>query len=471
MARLNEEGKATLARLEQAEASGRKLNPQGQALMTRLRQARDSESPTEGGELSFKNVLAAAPMAAKIAGQEFLKEMPLTKAAKFIANNPGSAGATAMTLAAGPVGIPAAVGLAALGGGGGVAIKQLIDRARGAKAPATPLEAATEIGKEGAVQGAIEGVARGAGKLAEKAVYPAGKKALGFVKRFMKSPSERKAADLAVKELGDDVIKPLGSPQAMLEKVGEISDKAGERIGQFLKESGVGFDANEAVKRLDALRPRTAAGTILNGGEYAAENKIIDNAIETIKAHGPQGMVDAYGQALPMEPMAFEEMNLVKGKFQGLANYSKTAKTPTEILDKKIAATFTNYLDESLDKAAEAAGKLKGYGEFLKDKKTYQAAQSAKRALNDRVSKSGNQLLSLGDKIVGGVGVGAVLLDDDKLGTGGKALAALALNHIGANYGAQAAYNVARAIQRNPALLPGIARALNIGYREATDGK
>jgi hypothetical protein len=53
-------------------------------------------------------------------------------------------------------GIPGAVGGAALGGAAGEAFKQLINRARGTVAPATPSEAATDIAKEGAIQGVTE---------------------------------------------------------------------------------------------------------------------------------------------------------------------------------------------------------------------------------------------------------------------------------------------------------------------------
>lgn len=60
-------------------------------------------------------------------------------------------------------GVPGAIGGAAVGGAAGEAAKQLINRARGAQAPATPLEAAKDIGVQGAVQGAAETVGQGLG--------------------------------------------------------------------------------------------------------------------------------------------------------------------------------------------------------------------------------------------------------------------------------------------------------------------
>jgi hypothetical protein len=53
-------------------------------------------------------------------------------------------------------GIPGAVGGATVGGAAGEAYKQLINRWRGAAAPATPSEAATDIAKEAAIQGVTE---------------------------------------------------------------------------------------------------------------------------------------------------------------------------------------------------------------------------------------------------------------------------------------------------------------------------
>lgn len=68
----------------------------------------------------------------------------------------GGAGGTAFGFGIG--GVPGAIGGAALGTAGGEALRQLIQRARGNQpVPATPLEAATEIGKEGLIGAATEG--------------------------------------------------------------------------------------------------------------------------------------------------------------------------------------------------------------------------------------------------------------------------------------------------------------------------
>lgn len=58
-------------------------------------------------------------------------------------------------------GLTGAMGGAALGGAAGEALLQLANRLRGAESPSTPLEAARQIGMEGATQGALEAIGGG----------------------------------------------------------------------------------------------------------------------------------------------------------------------------------------------------------------------------------------------------------------------------------------------------------------------
>lgn len=70
---------------------------------------------------------------------------------------PAMVGATAMGLVGAPITIPAAVGLATVGGAGGAGIQDVVRELKGSKeAPKTSIEAAKHIASEGAVQGAGE---------------------------------------------------------------------------------------------------------------------------------------------------------------------------------------------------------------------------------------------------------------------------------------------------------------------------
>lgn len=83
----------------------------------------------------------------------------------------GGIGGTAFGMGVG--GVPGAIGGATLGGGAGEAAKELINRLRGADAPATSSDAALNIAKQGGIQGAVQGVGSAVGAavapLAEKA--------------------------------------------------------------------------------------------------------------------------------------------------------------------------------------------------------------------------------------------------------------------------------------------------------------
>lgn len=80
----------------------------------------------------------------------------IDKIASWLPAIGGTVGGIAGAAAGGPVG---AIGLAALGGAGGEAYKELINRARGrSTTPKTDLDAAKDIGEEGAIQGGAQAV-------------------------------------------------------------------------------------------------------------------------------------------------------------------------------------------------------------------------------------------------------------------------------------------------------------------------
>lgn len=130
----------------------------------------------------------------------------------------GGIGGTVLGVGVG--GVPGAVGGATIGGGAGEAAKQLLNRARGAEAPTSSLDAATSIGKESAIQGASElagagvmGGARVAGRaLMDKAIRPS----MSLVREFPtvvdtilshrfpvgRLPGSEAGSELALNELG-----------------------------------------------------------------------------------------------------------------------------------------------------------------------------------------------------------------------------------------------------------------------------
>lgn len=90
-------------------------------------------------------------------------------------------------------GLPGAIGGAALGGGLGESVKGLVNRARGAPAPNSATEAATDIGTQSAIQGGAElagaGVMKGLG-MGATAVYR------GYLKPSLAKQSIGKAGEI-----------------------------------------------------------------------------------------------------------------------------------------------------------------------------------------------------------------------------------------------------------------------------------
>jgi len=156
-----------------------------------------------------------------------------------------------------------------------------------------------------------------------------GAKALGTPKRMWSDP---KLAEQAKRDaqlmLDNDVIKWNSSFADMADDVTKLKADTGKAIGDYLESvdmRGKFFDVNKAVRDLETLRPRGANGKVLTRGAYADINRTIDNAVETVKAHGSKSL-------------DFQTANEVKGVLQDLANWNSN-KNAT-LLDKKVAGTF-----------------------------------------------------------------------------------------------------------------------------------
>ena len=266
----------------------------------------------------------------------------------------------------------------------------------------------------------VPGVLKGAGKLIspefwDKIATSRAAKSLGFTKRFLNTPEKaEKAMRTSRTMLDEGVITPTASPEEMAGKVGGLIQKTGGRIGDFLKKAGTGFETQSAVDALETLRPLGADGRVLRGGAYDKVNKIIDNGIETLKAHG---------KIIP-----FEEANSVKGLLQDIVNYKSSNLEAN--LGKAVAGKTRQSIDDQLEAMAKSKkvlgteeiipeGKpndLTGgrtfrvkppaeaeaeFNQFLRDKKVYGAAQEAEDAMANRLSSEyGNKTIGLTDTIM-----------------------------------------------------------------------
>lgn len=315
---------------------------------------------------------------------------------------------------------------------------------------------------------AVKGVA-GAAELAGKAApmvaagadvaaHTMARRALGFTKRFLntegKAANATEAAHVALDEhYGVKVITPGATPEVMLERAKELQTRAGDAMGEVLKEESRGakgampagspetfregflFQPKKAVRAISKLRPRSYGGKVLQGGDYTAQNAVIDEAIGTIQAHGDR-------------PLPWGEANELKGHLQGLANYDTAKSKSVNSLRKSIGGVFRKSLDNQLTTVMEDSGR--DIRPFLKAKRLWKAADDMTEGLQNRLSSEmGNKGLGLTDllaatvsSVFGGV-PGAI----------GTVLVKKALEKYGVTAGATGAAKVAAVLRATPELL------------------
>lgn len=218
-----------------------------------------------------------------------------------------------------------------------------------------------------------------------------GAKALGTPKRMMADPklAAQAKADAQLM-LDNDIIKWNSSFSDMAEDVTRLKENTGKAIGDYLESvdmRGKFFDVNKAIADLNSMRPVSGtSGKVLRGGAYDDIHRTIDNAIDTVKAHGSKSL-------------SFEDANAVKGVLQDLANWNSN-KNAT-LLDKKVAGTFRNTVDTALEDVSNTAKNAEAFQGFLGDKKVYGAANRAEDSIWGRVgADNANKSASLTDMVL-----------------------------------------------------------------------
>lgn len=189
----------------------------------------------------------------------------------------GGAGGTVLGFGVG--GVPGAIGGAALGGGAGEAAKQLINRFRGAQAPASATDAALGIGWQAAMQGGMEaaGGLVGAGL---KAVAP-------------------KIAEVA--------LNPAKAIAQKVSNLGEVYVREGRLLPRL--RGGVGaIGKRESAAQAGALRSASRAATdqLVEGAELAGAPPIqgsrvirgIQRIADRASTYGDTGAYDASGDVI-----------------------------------------------------------------------------------------------------------------------------------------------------------------------------
>ncbi len=231
---------------------------------------------------------------------------------------------------------------------------------------------------------------------------------LGFTKRFLNTSEKLDAANAAGKTMLDKgVITPGADPQELGFRVNDLVENTGKDIGAFLKSRGGGFETHSAVDAINSIRPKASDGSLLTGGKYDTVNKMLDDAIETVRAHG--------------DTIPFEEANKLKGFLQSMVNYSASSGESTT--GKSVARAVKGSIDEGLEKVSTQDE----FGKFLESKKTYGEGRLAQDALENRISsEEGNNAFGITDYILA-AGAGNPVV----------AAPAVAAKHAASRYGNQ----------------------------------
>jgi hypothetical protein len=257
-----------------------------------------------------------------------------------------------------------------------------------------PFSTALDVGSVVMPAGKALGVPKLFGKAATRGAAVAegiaqkrGAKALGFTKRFLGDKKKSGVARESAQTLLDEgVITPFATAEDMAARTSDLAETSGQGIRSFLSSVNEGkqfFDPKDAIGALEEMRPPYP-----RMGEYRKIHDTIDNAVDTIKAHGDQ-------------PITWDEANQLKGTLQDIANWNSN-KNAT-VLDKRVAGTFRESLDKSLEKAAGNMGNEKGFQDFKRNKRIFSATQKAEDPLFNRISsEQGNKSISLTDMVIGG---------------------------------------------------------------------
>jgi hypothetical protein len=277
-------------------------------------------------------------------------------------------------------GVPGAVGGAAIGGAGGEALRQLAERARGNAAPATAMDAATGIAKEGAIQGGLElagaGIARGASAVGRGLVENAVRPTMSLVREFP--------------DVINTIVKERLPVGGFLPGVAKGSERAIAKLGV----------ASQSVKAL--LEKAAQEGTEFSSGRIAQPviGLIDDIAKQPLGEAQQKQLGDMITEFLnrhpgPLTPPAVKEL---KSRAQAIAKpvYRAVEKgfpvTAEQSLNARFNAAIASGAKETLETIPGVAA-----GEAHK-KGLIGATRALKQAENRRLSLAGE----LGSAALGG---------------------------------------------------------------------
>jgi len=221
-------------------------------------------------------------------------------------------------------------------------------------------------------------VGRGIGALASKVAIPAARRALAFTKGMMKNRSGVEQANKVGQTMIEKgVIKPLSSPEGMLNRVNEVLNTTGEKIGSVRSE--LQSAGQKAINPLEAateiqkqLMPEYTQGAY--AGSVKDVNEIIETVLEHLPTHGDRIDFEAGQKLLKI---------LSKNSKFSMAN-SVNLSPEKAALYGRAYGIVSDMMDKATEEGLKFINKPQLMSEFIKNKELFNQTKSALMALESK---------------------------------------------------------------------------------------
>lgn len=238
-------------------------------------------------------------------------------------------------------GVPGAIGGATVGGMFGESAKQLINRFRGADAPATMGQAAGDIALQGGVQGALEG----AGQAVTAGLVKGGQAVYrGYLKPSLSAKNLTKADQIVRTAIEEALPVTEGGKQ----QAGRLISELNAQVDRILAASPGEVDLHTAADRLRSWAQRVYNKPGRAPEDFAAAMKVADR-------------IDNHPSWQPTPPSAPNDVvpvasaNVVKRNLQEGASAAYGVKSGAEKTAEKAGATITR---RAIERVAPEVGPL-----------------------------------------------------------------------------------------------------------------
>lgn len=236
-------------------------------------------------------------------------------------------------------------------------------------------------------------------------------------------------AEVAGQPASTDTSVALNTPSAGPKPAPNLSNGPTSTFEQ----TAMVVDPKKMIKAVEELRPGK------KGGFYDQDNAVIDDVVNTIKAHGP-------------EPITLQEANAIKTRIQREAPYG----TPGHELIKDAAHRVLDVVDSSLNDLANKIGDSALAQKFQAAKRAYGASQRIQQGVNNRLSTLGNNIVNP-MSVLGGIGTfaGSMAAHSTPIETGIATALATGAGMIAKKAGTSIGANLINQVGQSGRLIPG----------------